>query len=162
MYVYNNLRGNFSILTTFFGHFKQVNVKCHQDVIADSCLTKKCWFLNQEIGSNHFSKTPDILEVCEIHAKRAKQTNQCSWKKPYLCKTKFLFSIHKGWALTTTLSISTLLKNTLSKVSFVALLWHITFKFRTFKIHTLKCEIYWVRLNFITEIPWATSITQKN
>ena len=93
MYVYNNLRGNFFILTTFFGHFKQVNVKCHQDVIADSCLTKKCWFLNQEIGSNHFFETPDISEVYKIYAKRAKQTNQCAWKEEFVLLEKNSVSV---------------------------------------------------------------------
>ena len=97
MYVYNNLRGNFFILTTFFGHFKQVNVKCHQDVIADSCLTKKCWFLNQEIGSNHFFETPDISEVYKIYAKRAKQTNQCAWKEEFVLLEKTLL-VFRLWS----------------------------------------------------------------
>ena len=76
----------------------------------------------------------------------------------YIIKCHSCFDVirHRGWALTTTLSISTLLKNTLSKVSFSNLLtndfldhpkasenffYFYTFDFYTFKNYTFESVV---------------------
>ena len=41
----------------------------------------------------------------------------------------------------------------------VALLWH---NIKVLALLKVKCEIYLVRLNPVTRIPWATSAAQKN